>query len=365
MKKALYLIVIALFFSFTAFSQKLGKPTQPSVQPTAAQQKTMNEGSALHDTKKYAEAIAKYRSVLAESPDCTAAMYELALSLQEKGDKLEATETAYRGTKYIGDELPLFYAVIASNLDDFGKADEAIQIYQDGLKALEGDNRFVHSRSSLQYNLGITYARQKKSAEARQALKSAVESDFSYASPNYVLAIVFKNSKYQIPAFLAASRFVSLEFNTQRTKSSVDLIASSLEPAAKDPKTGNITINLDFSAPKDEGEFGMYEMMVPTLTTIDDKKEQNKSPNKKFIDAVGTVIALLSEDKKLSSTFVGKTYLPFMVELKKAGHLEAFGNMVLFIRNNGNAEAAKWIDSNGPKLQDFLAWAKAYKLAGK
>lgn len=364
MKKTLCLIVIVLSLAFAAFGQKLGKPTQTSVAPTAVQQKTIDEAVVLHDARKYDEAIAKYKSVLAESPDCTMALYELSLSLQAKGSKLEAVETAYRGAKYIADELPLFYVLIANNLDDYGKPDEAVHIYLDGLKAMEGDSRFGRYRGSLYYNLGVTYYKQKKINDSRQALKSAVENDFSYASPHYLLSVVYNGSRYSIPAFLAAARLIALEYNTARTKASVDLIATALEPN-KDAKIGNITINLDFNAPKDEGDFAMFDLLLPTLTTIDEKKDAKKSANEKFVGAIDSIIAMLGEDKKLKATFVGKTYVPFMVDLKKAGHVEAFGNMILYIRNNQNADAAKWVAANGTKLQEFLKWAKTYQISSK
>ena len=89
--------------------------------------------------KKYEEAIAKYRSILDENPECVAAMYELALTLVHKGEKLAAMELANKGTKYISSELPLFYVLIANNLDDLGKPDDAIKIYLDGIKILEGE----------------------------------------------------------------------------------------------------------------------------------------------------------------------------------------------------------------------------------
>ncbi|MFT3745050.1 MAG: hypothetical protein QM785_12245 [Pyrinomonadaceae bacterium] len=364
MKKALYLVVIVLSFTVTAFTQKLGKPTQTSVPATAAQQKIIDEAIALHDAKKYDEAIAKYRSILTESPDCTMALYELSLSLQGKGAKLEAVETAYRGAKYISNELPLFYVLIANNLDDYGKPDEAVHIYLDGLKALDGDSRFNGYRSSLYYNLAITYYKQKKINDARTALKSAVEGDFGYASPHYLLSVVYNGSRYNIPAVLAAARLVALEYNTARTKNSVDLIFAAIEPT-RNEKTGNITINLDFNAPKDEGDFTMADIILPTLTTIDEKKDGKKSTNEKFIGAIDSIISMLDEDKKLKSSFVGKTYIPYLADLKKAGHVEAFANMLLYIRNNQNADAAKWVGDNGPKLQQFLSWAKGYRLNAK
>ncbi|MFM9904159.1 MAG: tetratricopeptide repeat protein [Pyrinomonadaceae bacterium] len=359
MKKTLGISLIVLVLAFAVFGQKLGKPTQASVPATAAQQKTLQEGIKLHDEKNYAEAITKYRSILAESPDCTQAMYELSLSLQSKGEKLEAVETAYRGSKYISDELPLFYVLIANNLDDLGKPQDAINIYLDGLKALAGDNRFGNYRSSLYFNLGVTYLKQKKYSDARQALKSAVENDFGYASPHYMLSYVYNGTRYKIPALLAAARFISLEYGTDRTTIAANTIVDVLKPAPKDPKTGNINITLDMNAPKDEGNFDMFDLFLGTLTISKDDKDKKKTDNELFVDGMNTVIALLAEDKKIASTFVGKNYLPFMVEMKKNGYVEVFSYMALYL--SGKQDAMDWLKGNDAKLGSFIAWAKAYQ----
>ncbi len=364
MKRSLIASFILLILAFTAFGQKLGKPTLTPSPLTPAQEKTLQEGVVLHDAKNFVDAIAKYRSILAENPNATGAMYELAYSLNDKGDKLEAMELANKGTRYISDELPLFYLLMANNLDDLGKSDDAIKIYQDGIKHLE-DKAFAGYRASLQYNLGVTYVKLKKYLEARAALKSAVENNFAYASPHFLLSMVYNGTKYKIPAFLAAARFVSLEYNSQRTASSARLLTEILKPASKDPKTGNIQIFLNMDAPKDEGDFGIFDLLLGTLTTVKGDEDKNKTDNEMFVDAIGTVIALLSEDKKIKSTFVGKNYVPFMVEMKKLGHVEAFGNVVLFINDNNNADAAKWIKANDAKISAFITWAKAYRPAAQ
>ena len=135
----------------------------------------LQEGVVLHDAKKYDEAIVKYQSILTENPDCTAAMYEMAMTLYAKGEKEKALELANIGAKNISDELPLFYVTMANVVDDKGKPQEAIKIYKEGLKLLEGEKRFHRDRASLSYNLGVTYVQQKNYNDARASLKSAVK----------------------------------------------------------------------------------------------------------------------------------------------------------------------------------------------
>jgi tetratricopeptide (TPR) repeat protein len=249
---------------------------------------------------------------------------------------------------------------MASILDDLGKPKEAIKVYKDALAILGGDSHFRKYLSSIHYNLGVTYMRSKQYNEARTELKSAVEYDFSYASPHYVLSSVYNGTGYKVPAFLAAARFVSLEYNTARARTAAGIIRGILKPAAKDPKTGNTQINLNLNAPVDEGDFGMYELLLGTLGIAKDEKDKNRSADELFVDSIGTLIALIGEDTKLKTSFVGKDYVPFIVELKQKGYADIFGYMVLYV--SGQESAMSWLNANDARLGEFLAWAKAYQL---
>ncbi len=367
MKTTLYISLILFVLAFSAFGQRLGKPTLTSSPLTASQQKTLNEGITLHDAKRYDEAVVKYKSILADNPNATGAMYELAMTLDSKGDTLEAMELANKGIKYICDELPLFYQLMANNLDDLGKHDDAIKIYQDGLKALEGNKDFDHYRSSLYFNLGITQFRLKKNVEARQSFKSAIENNYAYASPHFLLANVYLNDRYKIPAFLAASRFLALEYNTARSKAAAGIIERATFGNSSKGADGKITINLDLSAPTDEGDFGVIDLMsAMTGDAIPDKddKKKNMTPEERFADHLGMIIDFLDpKDKKNKNTFVAKNYFPFMLEMKAKGYVKPFAYLVLF--SNGNQAALKWIDENNETMINMVNWAKTYQLPVK
>lgn len=361
MKKQLCLVVLSLLvLAAAAGAQKLPKPTQMPGPNTDPQRRTIQEGIALHDAKKYDEAIAKYQGVLKENPDSTLALYELSLSYATKGDRAKAKETAFVGAKYISDELGLFYTQIANALDDEGKPDEAIKVYREAEEILKKYSDLRRHLSSTYYNLGLTYFRQKKYNEAKAELKNAIRNNFAYASPHSLLAVIYRGTRYRVPALLAAMRLVSLEYSTQRTAGAVEIITETLKPAQKDAK-GNMTINLDFSAPKDEGDFGMYDLFLGTLTSVRGEEDKNKTDNQMFVEGISSVIALLAEDDKLRNSFVGATYVPFVADMKKNGHVEAFGNVVLYLKDNKNDEAAKWIKDNGPKIESMFTWAKAYQ----
>ncbi len=347
-------------FSLTTVAQKIEKPTLQPKACTEEQRKTVLEGIALHDAKKFAAAVTKYEQVIAENPDCTLVQYELSMTYFAMGEKTKAMETAHRGSKYKSAELPLFYVTMANVIDDVGKPKEAIKIYRDAIKMLKGEKDMVNHLSSVHYNLAVTLVRQKSYDEARAELKNAVEYDNQYASPHYLLSIVYNGTRYKMPAFLAAARFLSLEFNSQRSKIASNLIREILKPAPKDKDTGSINIFLDLNAPKDEGDFAMFDLLVGTLTTVRGDEDKNKTADEMFVDAVGTVIALMVENKDLKSTFVGKNYVPFMVELKKRGYAEVLGYLVLY--HSDSKGGLEWLTKNDAKLKEFIAWSKAYSL---
>jgi tetratricopeptide (TPR) repeat protein len=360
MKRIAVLFFAIAFTSFGVAGQKIDKPTITPKPCSDTENIAIAAGTKFHDARRYDEAIAAYQDVLKSNPECTLAMYELSFSYYAKGDKLKAAETASLGTKYISDEIPLFYLTLANVMDDAGKPDEAIKIYDQAIKFLKDNPLTRKYLSSLYYNLGVTYTSQKKYLDARQALRNAVENDFSYASPHYLLSVVFDRTGYRIPALLAAVRLVSLEYDTNRTATAVNVIANAFSAAKKDPTSGNINIFVNMNAPKDEGDFAMFDLILGTATTVRGDKDKDKTDNEMFIKGMDTVFAIFDENKALKTTFVGKNYGPFIADMRKAGYLPVFGNIVLFLHDHNNVEAKDWLDKNGPQVNSFFAWAKAY-----
>ena len=65
------------------------------------------------------------------------------------------------------------------------------------------------------------------------------------------------------------------------------------------------------------------------------------------------------EDKKITATFVGKNYVPYMVEMKKQGFSKTFAYLVL--QQNGNKTAENWLVENERQSIAFINWAKDYR----
>ena len=249
--------------------------------------------------------------------------------------------------------------MIANVYDDQGNPQKAIELYKQGIGLLEGDAEFNVYLANLYYNLGVTNFGLKQFAEARENLKKAVSLNNNYASPHYLLANLYRGTGYKIPALLAAARLISLEANSNRTKNSAMIFREIIGGNATQSADGKTTINLDPSAPKDEGDFTSFDLILGTLATVKSGSNENKSDLDDLANDVETVVALLAEDKKLANTFVGKNYIPFMTEMKTRGYVKPFACLVLIQEENQSAEL--WLEQNKPKVGEFLIWAQNYK----
>lgn len=265
MKKSLFISLLVLLLSYLSISaQNLPKPTLTPTEPTPEQLQLIQSGVRLHDQGDYAAAVKNYDQVLQENPSCVMAIYEKTLSLYYAKDYVKMVATALEGLKYKSNEIPLFYGLIANAYDDQGNPQKAVELYKQGIKMLEGDAAYSRYLASLYYNLAVTNVGLKQSKEARTNLKKAVPLNFSYASPHYLLSTVFYQDNYKIPAFLAASRLLSLEINTKRSQIAAQIIKNVMQGGVSqdsgDPN--KITIGVDFNAPKDEGDFGGLDMLL-------------------------------------------------------------------------------------------------------
>lgn len=356
MKRA-FLAIAILILAVPAFAQKIGKPTKDGKEPTPAQREIINQGIRLHDEKRYDEAIAQYNKVLAESPDCVLALYEVAYSHYAKKDLDNSLRFALKAAEYRSDILPRVYMMIANVVDDKGEPEKAIKIYEEAIK--QNPDLAV-----LRYNIAITYFRLKKLKEARAQAKKAVELDFAYPSPHYILAVHFSDSGYKVPSLLAGLRFLSLEADTPRAKSAAALIAQKLESGAtRNKESGNINIFVDLNSPKDEGDFSTIDLILSMRSAMriggdDEKDEKPKTREEQFVETLEMLVNSVAEDDENGKTFTGKNYFGYFREMKAKDYTKVLGHLVL--AQIGSDAAMDWLGKNQQDLLAFWNWSKAF-----
>ena len=279
MKKILIVLWLSVILCLSAAAQKISKPTLTAGEPTAEQIDSIRKGIALHDAKRYDDAIEIYKSVLKENPASVLALYEISLSYYAKKDFKTALDYLEKGTKYKSDTLTSFYRLIGSIADDTGNPKLALQVYEDALKITPND-------AVIRYDLAITHYRLGNNKEAKENLKKAIELQNNYPSPHAILANLYYQTSYRIPALLAAMRTVSLELNSPRSQRATQIIREILKGNVekKDDGTKDIKIFVNPDAPKDEGDFSSLDLFIAlgsAANDLVDEKENKKEPTRK------------------------------------------------------------------------------------
>ena len=353
-KKALLPLLLVLCCA-EAGARQLPEPKLTPQPSTDAQTAAIREGVALHERRDFDGAIRKYESVLAENPSNVLALYEIGYAYFAKKEYKKSLEFGYRGAGYKSPELPGFYLLIGNNLDLLGEPDKAIEVYKKALKQFPGDGM-------LHYNLAVTYRSKGKLDEAKKSLKAGLAAAPEHASSHLLLAVIFYNTGYKTPALLAASRFLVLEPASQRSPAALKLLSTVLAGGASaGSKPGEINLTLDLDAKKDEGDFGGVDTVLGLSAALAlTEKEKGKTEAQKFVSQFETVLAVLAEQsEKRQTKFVPQFYVPYFVEMKQKGHVEAFVYHAL--KSSGLPGVREWADSNGGRIMQFLIWSKNYK----
>lgn len=362
----LHVVAFALQIgSFSVFAEdRLPKPDRIPSPPSDEQAALIREGVALHDQRNFAGAIAQYKKVLTENPWEVNALHELAFTYFENKDFEAALDTARRGAQCKSQLLPAFHTIIGSALDELGKGSEAIETYR---AAIRQNPR----AAMLHYNLAISLRRAGKQSEAKTAAEDALHCDPSHRSSHAVLAAIYGDMGYRIPAILAYSRFLTLEPESARATQVLPMLLNLLTRGVGKGK-GQNEINIFLSeTPKtrqDEGDFLSVEMMMSVglaadlITVPEQAKKEPKTGFQKLVSiytGMGEGLNLFKSKRGFAASY----YAPYLAALTKAGHTEAF---VAHAWKAGNIDGASdWAKANPAKIEAFLAWSKDYQWPAK
>lgn len=337
----------------------LGQIDPPKLVPTPStgqQALLIQDGVAQHDRGNYDAAIRRYEEVLSENAHNVSALYELSFSYSMKNDYRKALELAYRGAQYRSDLLPAFYVQIGNNLDQLGEPEKSIKAYKAGIKLMP-------EMVMLHYNLAVTYRNMGKLDDARKTVKQAITVDPDHPGSHAVLASLWHEGRYKTPALFAASRFLVLEPRSQRATGLLKIVKEVMGGGVRqgeDPT--KITIFMDMSAKKDEGDFGSIDLILGIGKAASmTEKNKGKTEMQLLVGQFETFLAIMSEqsDKADRNKFTWKFYAPYFVEMKQKSYVEPF--VYYITQSDGKEDTLKWLGANKARVGDFLAWSKLYK----
>ncbi len=354
-----YLLLPVLALSCGLSAGILPKPELTPKPTTAGHRELIKEGIALHDASEFDRAIEKYDHVLAENPDDVAALYEKAFTLHQKKQYELCIGTALTGARYNSPTLVQFYTTIGSCYDDMGQAEKAIDVYREAVRRFPADYL-------LAYNLGLTYFRANRLADAKKTLQQGLLLKPDHPSSHWALAQIYLKTGYRIPALLALSRFLILEPSTKRSVQAAALLQSISAGNVQKKGSGEIVITFQDASlgNGDEGDFSTAELAlgISAAAAGTDSAKEEASPFRLMTDGLATAFSLSVEGKKRSG-FARTYYAPYFAELDKREFVETFLHFAT--QAAASPDNNEWLNGNRQKVSDFLAWSRRYEWPAK
>ncbi|HKR62445.1 MAG TPA: tetratricopeptide repeat protein [Thermoanaerobaculia bacterium] len=323
----------------------------PLLAQTVDVQQTIREGIALYDQRRYDEAIAKYKTVLAQEPSNVDAVYELGYTYQTKGDAAACIALLTPWSDKPTTQQSALRTILANCLDNAGRRDEAIALYR---KTLEVEP----NHPQLLYNLALTLSSGGDSEldEARALLKkelSAIRPN--HASARYLLGRIFEVQQFRVPAILEYLRFLAIEPNGPRAKEAATRMLTLLNLGVE-KKGRNTNVTIDSNPRKEEGDYSTWAMMLAIASAARDLPEKPKRTDFERTRAqlYSTLMMFVESGPEGHADYTATANFPFFAELQQRKLLEALsGAALLSLDLKGEDE---WLKKNEKEVGELAAF---------
>lgn len=305
------------------------------------------EGTQLHDAGRYDEAVDKYKAALAIDGSSWEACYEISFTYMVTGKYAEAIVYSKKVVDMDKDGLQGAYIVLGSCLDLTGKSDQAVKVYEKGLK------KFPRS-SLLSYNLGLTLYNQKEYDRAEALIVQAISNNPKHGSSHLVLSAVMQAKGQRVKSILPLYYFLMLEPNSKRSPSRYATLMAQLGQGVTQKDEKNIDVRIPFNSSKSDA-FSPAEMMV-SLQAASRYMDENKGKSEAelFVETTRSLFSVLGELKKDNSDFWWDLYVTQLYDLVKTGNVEAF---CYYISQSDKTKGSeRWIFENPGKMQALTSW---------
>lgn len=305
------------------------------------------QGIELHDQGRFKEAIAKYKAALEIDANSAIVNYELSLTYYSTQNYEEAAKYSKKVVDLNSEHLDMAYMILGSSLDMSGKANEAIVVFEEGIKKFPNSNL-------LNYNLALTAFNNKDLAKAEQSIINAINAKTSHASSHLILGNIQRQLGSRVKALMSYYYFLMLEPKTERSTNVLKILTSLQKKGLQKESENKLNINLDGSAMKDT-VFGAIEMFVSMQGAFNmNEKNKDKSEIELFIETTRSFFSITHELKKNKSNFWFDFYDPKFYDLIQSKNIEAFCYYIS--QSSDKPEIQNWLNENQEKVESLKEW---------
>lgn len=340
-KLSLTITTVALFLSgFTAANESEQQDIEALI----------SDGVALHDQRRYDDAIALYERALKLEPDNAFAAYEMALTYQAAGNLpaciRTASEALQRGDESNTQDLYVsgLYTLLASCHSASGDSEDALQVFRDGLR------RFPNNYS-LHLNIAVTLVNSGDPINAKQHLAIAMELDPAQPSPYFMLGELLRRQGNRSAALLAYMAFLHYESNTDRSYRAAANLINSMHAPKADDKPAVVTVDLSDELMEGYSGLQMAYYTAKIERTNDDKLVEPLGENiASALHAFLRLVAAVEFDIDDRDILVDQL-LPKSVRIVEAGSAESFAWFVVALARIPGAR--EWLDTHSAEVDQL------------
>jgi len=312
----------------------------------------IDSGVKFYDEHNYNAAIQQFNQALKLDPKSELAHYELALTFLAVKEYNQAIQHCDMVIGSKGKNVLAGYLVKGACLDELGKTEESIKLFQQGIKKFGYDHL-------LCYNLGMEYYRIGELSKAQEIIEHGIETKKSHASSHMLLGYVLADQGKKVRSMLALNYFLLLEPSTKRSEKAYALLMKQMDGHANLDEKNNGIINIRVN-PDADPEFSSAELFLSMLAvnyTLEENKD--KSREEMFVENNQSFFIMLGEltDKKSKKKkgLYWELYIPLFDELAHANVFEAY---CYYISGYANEVAGRWLDEHPDEFNTLVEWFK-------
>ncbi len=303
-------------------------------------EKVIQKGLSFYEAEKYEDALKEYMKIPESDTAYYAALVEEVLAyyqLKQYEKGIEVGRKALNMNLYLSPEL---FGNLGSSLDNIEKYEEAIKLYDDGIKLFPKFNVLYYNKAYPLMKLG-------KDKEAFDYYKKSAELNPFHPATHYALGILAMNEGKTSLAMLAFSTYVLLAPTSANANNALVFIN---EMASTKYLESVKSKGVDFT---DGDDFSDIDMLIQNYVALNKKYKVKSKLEIPFVKQDYLLFDKLPE-KPENKGFWYKMYVPFYKQLLKNDKFDLFANYLLIASSNEKHKDI--VEKNKTKLKAFTDW---------
>lgn len=327
-------LVIAILFSINTFAQQ-----NPEVINANEQ---IQKGLKLYEEQKYEEALVEYQKISENDTAYVTSIVEQILAYYQLKQYDKGVEAGKKALSHQLDLSPELFINIGSCYDNLNKYEEAVKIYDQGIKIFPVNNLLFFNKAYSLSNL-------KKYKESLDCyIKSAQLNPF-HGRTHYMLGKIAMNEGKTTLAILAFQTFIIIDPNSSFANDAIVCINDMATSKYKEKIKPN---NVDIT---DGDDFSEIDILLENYIALDKKYKIDSKLEFPFVKQSHLVFEKLPENPDTKG-FWYKMYVPFYKQLLKDGKFDVFAHYMLI--PSGNEYHKKLVEKNRPRFNPYIEWVK-------